>query len=126
MKYAESILRLMHAESYGVTVELNTEILLNWAEVIGLKSAVKVVFELGDEMEVASSDKDIINIDKKSNGIIANVSKVKVRVRVGLRKLPSKKSGMKACIPSTRTLAQTIKRFVKLAHEMFSSFLDKT
>lgn len=83
---------------------MNTEIILNWAEVIGLEIAVKMIFELDNKMEVASDDKDVINIDKKSNSIGANVSKVKVRVRVGLRKLPSKKNGMKACVPSTRTL----------------------
>lgn len=63
MENAKSILRLMHAKTNRISVELNTEVPLNGGEVVGLECAVKMILELGDETEVASCDKDVIDID---------------------------------------------------------------
>ena len=37
---------------------------MNWAKVIGLESALKMVFQFGDEPNVASSDKDVVDVDE--------------------------------------------------------------
>ena len=118
MKYAKSILRLMHAKSSRVAVELNSEVLINWTEIVGFKGAVKVSFELGNKMKIATCDKNVINTNEESNGIISHMGKIDVRIRLRLNKLPSKKCGMKTCLPSARALAQSIQGFVKLTHEV--------
>ena len=51
-------------------------------------------FELGDEMKIAACDENIVYIDEKSNGVITNMGKIEIRIRLRLSKLPSKKSGM--------------------------------
>lgn len=57
MENTEIKLSYMHEKTCGISVELNAEVPLNGAEVVGLESAVKVVFELGDELKVASYHK---------------------------------------------------------------------
>lgn len=53
----------MHMEAMGCAVKLNTEVALDGAKVISLESLVKVVFELRDEVNATSCDKDIVYID---------------------------------------------------------------
>lgn len=63
MENDESILHLMHAKTCRISIELNTEVPLDGAEVLGLEGAVKMILELGDEPEVASDYKYVVDID---------------------------------------------------------------
>ena len=91
----------------------------------GLWLTVEMMLELCDQKEVVACDEDIVDIDQKSKGLIFHVSKVQIRVRVGLVKLPGEEGIMESGIPSAGALFEAVEGFVEFAHQMFDPSLDE-
>lgn len=89
--------------------------LSNWSKVIGFESALKVIFQFGDEPNVAPGDEDIVNVDEKYNCVVVDVRKVEVKVCLGLNELPGEESGMEPCVPGAWALTKYIQGLVELA-----------
>lgn len=73
-----------------------------------------MVLQFGDEQTVTAGDENIVNVDEKDNGVVANVCEVEVRVCLGLGELPCEESSVETCVPGMWTLAKSVKGFVQL------------
>ena len=74
----------MHVKAGTGAVKLDSQIPSDRAEVVCLKLLLKVSFQFGNELEITAGEEDVVNVDEQSNSIISYVSKVEIRIGMGL------------------------------------------
>lgn len=114
-KNVVGVVCLVHADAGRVAFELDAKIPLDRSKVFSLESLVQVILELVDQPKTASCKEDVVYIDQQGDCMGAEMRKIQIGVRVGLRELPREQSSMEPSIPGSWALLEAIERFVEFA-----------